>query len=270
MTGHLRMSTLRAAVLDLIAFESDLEARLEREREVVRAYPEGLAALERFRPTVHAQRSLLVNYLRGIDASETGPDPEGSAPLKPPVGVSGALRGVCVALNHGAISYAMLYEMALRLYEPVLREIAPEHLGFYVDAAATLYRLLPATVAWELAQDGLQCSCICPMCGLGVCGCVAFGTQTLVTTWRDALDAESALPGFALQPPKPESELARAGVRGGERLLAVDGLKVRSTSDIQAAIRKHALGEELRLWVQRGSEAAREIRVRHVSDYPEE
>jgi S1-C subfamily serine protease len=108
------------------------------------------------------------------------------------------------------------------------------------------------------------------MCGLGVCGCVSFATQTLVETWREAMAAESALPGFGLQRPKPESELARAGVRGGDRLLAVDGQEVRSVRDIQAAIRKHALGEEVRLLVQRGSEPARDIGVRHVSDYPEE
>ena len=179
------------------------------------------------------------------------------------------MRGLCVAFDHAALSYAMLYEMALRLHEPALREIAPEHLEVHVDAASTLYRLLPAAVAWELAQDGLQCSCICPMCGLGVCGCVSFGTQTLVETWREALAAESAQPGFPLQPPKPESEVARAGVRGGDRLLAVDAQEVRSVADIQVAIRKHPLGEEVRLLVQRGSQPAGEIVVRHVSDYPE-
>ncbi len=270
MTVDVRLHALRRAVTELIAFERDLEARLEREREVVRAYPEALAAIERFRPTAHAQRGRLESYLEGIGGADAGVATEGSLPYYPAAGVSGALRGVCVAFDHAALSYAMLYEMALRLHEPALREIAPDHLEAYVDAASTLHRLLPAAIAWELAQDGLQCTCICPMCGLGACGCVAFGTQTLVEAWREAIGAESALPGFGLQPPRPESELARAGVRGGERLLAVDGKEVRSVSDILAAIRKHALGEEVRILVQRGSEPAREISVRHVSDYPAE
>jgi hypothetical protein len=268
MTVDVRLQALRGAVAELIAFEGDLETRLDGERGVVRAYPEALAAIERFRPAVHAQRERLVNYLEGIGGAEAGAATQGGLPFSPAAGVSGALRGVCVACSHGAISYAMLYEMALRLCEPALREIAPDHLEAYVDAASTLYRLLPAVVAWELVQDGLQCSCICPMCGLGVCGCVSFGTQVLVETWREALAAESELPGFALQPPKPESELARAGVRGVDRLLAVDGQEVRSVRGIQAAIRKHALGEEVRLLVQRGSQPAREIVVSHVSDYP--
>jgi len=270
MTVDVRLQVLRGAVTELIAFERDLEARLELEREVVRAYPEVLAAVERFWPTVRTQRGRLESYLEGIGGAAAGAAGEGGLPLSPAAGVSGALRGLCVAFDHAALSYAMLYEMALRLHEPALREIAPDHLEVYVDAASTLYRLLPAAVAWELSQDGLQCTCICPMCGLGVCGCVSFATQTLVETWREAIAAGSALPGFGLQSPKPESELARAGVRGGERLLAVDGHEVRSVADIQAAIRKHALGEEVRLLVQRGAEPAREIGVRHVSDYPEE
>lgn len=272
MTVDLRLRALRGTVTELTAFEGDLEARLERERPVVRAYPEALAAVERFLPTVHAQRERLVGYLVSTGGAEAGAAMEGGVPLElePAAGVSAVLCSVCLAFNHGAVSYAMLFEMALRLHEPALREIAPEHLEFYVGAATTLYRLLPAAVAWELAEDGLECSCICPMCGLGACGCVACGTQTLVETWRKALATESPLPGFGLQPPKPDSELARAGIRGGDRLLAVDGQEVRSFSEVQAAIRKHALGEEVRLLVRRGSERSSEIRVRHSSDYPED
>ena len=57
--------------------------------------------------------------------------------------MSSALRQISVAFNHGAMSYAMLYEMALRLYEPPLREIAPEHLKAYADAALTINRSCP-------------------------------------------------------------------------------------------------------------------------------
>jgi len=56
MTVDVRLQVLRGAVTELIAFERDLEARLELEREVVRAYPEVLAAVERFWPTVRTQR----------------------------------------------------------------------------------------------------------------------------------------------------------------------------------------------------------------------
>lgn len=56
---------------------------------------------------------------------------------------------------------------------------------------------------------------------------------------------------------------------GGDRLLAVDGQKVRSVRDIQqTAIRKHALGEEVRVLVQLGSQPAGEIGVRPSATIP--
>ena len=41
-----------------------------------------------------------------------------------------------------------------------------------------------------------------------------------------------------------------------------------SIAEIQTAIRKHSLGEEVRVLVQRGSESPRTIRARHISDLP--
>jgi S1-C subfamily serine protease len=106
------------------------------------------------------------------------------------------------------------------------------------------------------------------MCGLGACGCVAYGTQTLTAAWRDAVPVESEPPGFVLQTPRPESQLARAGVQGGDMVLAVDGQQVRDFGEIQVALRKHALGDEARFLTQRSSQSPRELNVRHVSDYP--
>src|SRR5665811_1802242 len=110
MTVDARLQTLRTAVTELIAFESDLEARLEGEREVVRAYPEALAAIERFGPTVRAQRGRLESYLESIGGAAAGAATDGGLPFYPAAGVSGALRGLCVAFDHGVLSYAMLYE----------------------------------------------------------------------------------------------------------------------------------------------------------------
>ena len=103
------------------------------------------------------------------------------------------MRDLCLLFHHSALGYAMLYEIALRLYEPRLREIAPKHLKAHADAALSTAQLLPGVVAWQLAQDGLHCSCICPMCGLGACGCVAFGTQTLTAAWRNAATTGAAM-----------------------------------------------------------------------------
>jgi S1-C subfamily serine protease len=87
-------------------------------------------------------------------------------------------------------------------------------------------------------------------------------------TWRETATAREAAPGFPLQPPKSRSKLALPCVQGGDRLLEVDGQQVQSIAEIKAAIRKHAIGEQLAMLVQRGPHEPREIRVEHVSDYP--
>jgi PDZ domain-containing protein len=269
MTADLRFQVIRRTVAELVASEDEVAGRLERAQQLSAGHPDTLAAIERLRPMVQAHRDQLAAYLK----ESGGAEPSGAmtSPLsasRESNALSEALRDLCLAFHHCALGYATLYEVALRLYEPRLREIAPKHLKAHTDAALLTARLLPRVVAWQLAQDGLHCACICPMCGLGACGCVALGTETLTDAWRDAVPTESEPPSFVLLTPRQESQLARAGVQGGELVLAVDGQQVRDREGIQTAIRKHSLGDEVRLLIQRGSETPRELKIRHVSEYP--
>ena len=268
MTVDLRLQVIRRTVAELAALEGDMAGKLERAQQLSSGYPDALAAIQRLRPMVQTHRDQLATYLK--DSGGAGPSRETSPQSTPgeAAALSEVLRDLCLAFHHLALSYGMLYEVAARLYEPRLREIAPEHLKAHADAALSTARLLPGVVAWQLAQDGLHCACICPMCGLGACGCVASGTETLIAAWRDAAPTESEPPGFVLLPPKPESELARAGVQGGELLLAVDGQQVHGRAEVQAALRKRTLGDEVRFLIQRSSESPRELIVRHAGDYP--
>jgi hypothetical protein len=256
-------------VAELVAFEGEVAGRLERAQQLSSGYPDALAAIQRLRPMVQTHRDQLASYHKDSGGAE--PSGETTSPQdasREATALSEVLRDLCLAFHHCALSYGMLYEVALRLYEPRLREIAPEHLKAHAGAALSTARLLPGVVAWQLAQDGLLCACICPVCSIGACGCVALGTETLTEAWRDTAPTESEPPGYVLLPPKPESQLARAGVQGGDLVLAVDGQQVRGRQEVQDAIRKHALGDEVRLLIQRGSETPRELKVRHVSEYP--
>jgi hypothetical protein len=269
MTVDLRLQVIRHTVVELVAFEGEVAAKLERAQQLSAGHPDTLAAIERLRAMVQTHREQLAAYLKDSGGSE--PSGEMTSPLpalREATAISEVLRDLSLAFHHCALSYAMLYEVALRLYEPRLREIAPEHLKAHADAALSTARLLPGVVAWQLAQDGLHCACTCPMCGLGACGCVSWGTETLIDAWRDAVPAESEPPGFVLQPPKRESELARAGVQGGELILAVDGQQVRGRQEVQDALRKRKLGDAVRFLIQRSSEPPRELIVRHAGDYP--
>ena len=136
-----------------------------------------------------------------------------------PQGVSDILRNDYTAFTYAAISYAMLVELAFRLYDPDLRGLAPQHLNAYAGAAQTINQLIVSTVADELAAVGLECHCVCPMCSMGACSCVSLGQATLSAAWHEAALADEAAPGFPLQPPRRGSPLALAEVRGGDRLL---------------------------------------------------
>lgn len=272
MADQRGQETLRRYVMELFSLESDLAAAVGTQQQAMHASPEAAGAVERFHAMITGQRDALRSYLesRGERAEPTasmvrvfvgdGPHPQV---------VSDILRNDYMAFAYAAMSYAVLFELALRLYDPALRELAPKHLRGYTEAAQTINQLIISTVAGELAAVGLECSCVCPMCSMGACGCVSLGSATLSAAWRETAPAGEAAPGFLLPPPRSGSPLVLAGIRGGDRLLEVDGQRVDSIGEIQAAIRKHAIGDDVHLLLQRGSVAAREIQVKHVGDYPQ-
>lgn len=269
MSIDLRARVIRRAVADLITLVGEIAARLARAQRLSTDYPDALSVIERLRPVVQAHFDQLVSYLDETGGAEASgelairePAPAGEA------AVLDHLRELCLAFHHCTLKYGMLYEVALRLYEPRLREVAPEHLKIHAGAALSVAQLLPGVLARELAEEGFHCACICPMCSVGACGCVYYGTLTLVTAWRDVALADAGQPGFVLQSPRPDSQLARAGVQEGDVVLAVDGQRVGDFPAAQSAIRKHALGDEVRLLIQRRSDSPRELNVTHVSDYP--
>jgi len=270
--------TLRRYVAELFALESDLEGALEHQREKVQAHPEA-AMVSSFHEMARGQREALEAHLERLGGDTAKPTKTAVAALFDASTdeahgartrtLSNVLRDDYTAFNYAAISYEALCEMGFRLYDPPLREMAWRHLRAYAEATQQINQLIVSVVAWELERQGLECRCICPMCSMGACGCVAAGTYYVNEAWREmAPSSGQAERGFLLLPPRAGSPLAVAGVQGGERLLGVDDQQVESIAEIQTAIRKHPLGEEMRVLVQRGSEAPREIRARHLSDIP--
>jgi hypothetical protein len=233
--------TLRRHVADMVALEDGIEGALEHQREKV---------------TADTALAPLFGATGDSDGVRTQT-------------LSSVLRDDYTVFNYAAIGYSTLCEMGLRLYDPPLREMAWRHLRAYAEAAQQINQLIASVVAWELEQQGLECRCICPMCSMGACGCVAAGTYYINEAWRETTPSiGEAERGFLLLPPRAGSPLAVAGVRGGERLLEVDDQPVATIAEIQTAIRKHQLGEEVGVLVQRGSESPRAIRARHISDLP--
>jgi hypothetical protein len=269
MSDDSRQHALNEATAAVLATESGIAGLLAQHRPLLAQHAEADAVADGLRTTLTDHEAALRAYLDGHNGgalrqgeglgAAPGPLPEPTA--------SAVLQTASVRLSDAALGYGRLYVLALRLYEPPLRKLCPEHLEVCTGAVRALGTLVPQVVAKELAHVGLDCRCICPMCGIGACGCVAMSTATLRSAWP-AQATGDAPPGFALQAPRAGSPLADAAVQAGERLLAVDGAPVSSIPEIQAAIRKHALGEEMTLRIGGRGGGSREIRVRHVSDYP--
>lgn len=270
--------TLRRHVAQIVALEGDIAAALEHQWEKGPAHPETAAAVRRYHKLASSHREALKAHLERLDGDNSEPTETTVASLFGAVGeaegvrtqtLSSVLRDNYTAFNYAAISYAAVCEMGLRLYDPPLREMAWRHLRAYAEAAQQINQLIASVVAWELEQEGLECRCICPMCSMGACGCVATGTHYINEAWRETRPSIGEIErGFPLLPPRAGTLLVVAGVQGGERLLEVDDQPVATIAEIQTAIRKHPLGEEVGVLVQRGSDAPREIHARHVSDLP--
>ena len=143
---------------------------------------------------------------------------------------------------------------------------ADERSQAYAATSRALHDLLPQVVAWELREAGSHCQCICPMCGLGACGCVWASLHTISLAWGRPGLLEPDERGIPLRtPPRPGSQLAEAGVQQWAHISAVDGEAVRSPVDLQTALRRHPVGEEARLRIDEDGRS-REITVTHVSD----
>jgi hypothetical protein len=248
------------------ALEGDIASALQRQAQSLQAHPRLAETLARLQAQAGAQQRVVEKLLR----SRGQPARDGASPLaawlesaEQTVRLAALLQADWVACQHLVMGYAILCEMALRGYDVALREIAPKHMQVYARAARSIEASLLEMVAQE---PGLECHCICPMCSLGACGCVAAGQAWLHQAGQESEVAK--VKGFALQPPRPSSQLAEAGIKGGDRLLAIDGQAVKSVADIQSEIRKHKIGDAMEMRLARGSKRLQVV-VKHVGDYPE-
>lgn len=260
----------------LLGVERAIEDALGRQSELGLAHPELHSSLEAMQSRCSVQGQDLERYLRENDLDTTSmPSPvEQLLEVGHSSGIlASALCADSAAFSFAASGYAVLTELSLRLNDPALRELAPRHLTSHAQAVRLLDDLLPSVVVNELDRLELDCRCICPMCSLGACGCTEAGRGWISEAWQEAHPELDEQPGLTITPPRQGSQLAARGVRGGDRLVAIDGEPLTTSGmdavlEIQAAIRKHGIGDELLLALARDAEGDRELRVRHVSDYP--
>ncbi len=263
-------SLLHSQVSELLAIEGDFQEALKAQSKLDALDSQFQALLSTLQAQAVSQRQGLEDYLHanGLEPA-ISPSPIAGVLqlLSSPNELSHLISADYAAFNYAAHRYSVLVELALRLYDPALRELAPKHLRTYTRAALMFNHVLPASIVGELNREGLDCRCVCPMCSIGACGCLAAGRHFINAAWRESEPEISSETGFLVTSPRRDSQLAQSGVRSGDRLLQVDGRVIQTFTDVQAAIREHKLGGEAVFRIARGLEPPRDIQVRHVSDY---
>lgn len=140
------------------------------------------------------------------------PPPELDALQPLPGRASGALCRLFTLLSEAVAGYAALAPIANRfrdsaITEPtgmtghVARDNSQRHLALMGRTCGTVQ----AVVLRELTADGLECQCVCPACGLGLCVCGLGARAGLNEAWLAARPRrETANQAAHSRPPRRE------------------------------------------------------------------
>lgn len=195
-------------------------------------------------------------------------DRVGDGPAPSSAKASDAVQAAYGAVGEAAGAAASVFTTGRLMFQGAACDLAVDRMKTYAQVTKALNALLPQVVGWELREERLACHCICPMCGLGACGCIWASLHNIDLAWGGAGLAEPDERGIPLRsPPRPGSQLAAAGVQQWDRVVAVDDQAVRAPAELQTALRRHRIGEEVRLRIEHDGDS-REVVVRHASDLP--
>jgi hypothetical protein len=256
MTGEARPPQVAEQLQRVARMETALAQRLARGSS-------GFATdhLERMRSLAEQHIDALKDVAGdpGVSVPETpedGPPPATS----PTAGLEDALSAAAGL----AFAYATLYATARLLFEGEICDVAYRHGSNWMAELGSGSEAVAVAAIRELVADGQTCRCICPACGIGACGCMRNSIETVRAQWgRPGLEASE---GIELRiSPRPDSQLAKAGLREGDRIVAIDGAVVHDLGELQQALRGGAIGEPRTARVVRG-DSETEISIARVSD----
>ncbi len=257
---------LQKRVTDMVALERQIEEALGQWAQEVQEYAEAETTLRHVQTMAKGQREALQERLQaigGAEPSSADSSPTFGAPTGAPSGqggqaVSVALQAAYTASHYAAFGYAMLHTTAHRFFEVPTANLAEEHRASYVEASQAIHRLIPDLAIWEMGKNG-ECVCTCPSCSLGICLCWHAHVDSLMPV----SPAEEG--GVLVRQPKANSAALQADLRQGDIILAADNQQVQAYPELQAEIRKHEPGEEIRLRVKRGPGEPLEVTVTRPS-----
>jgi membrane-associated protease RseP (regulator of RpoE activity) len=263
MASPQNLTPVQSDLSDMMALERQLEALIDHVRPAVAIWPQVADAFDRYQRTVRAHRTALHARAHVIGSQMVEAPkvvvgiPRPPAILPPEHAVSQALLVLYTAFNHATFGYSMLHVVASHALDSRgpdnTEHLAEVHLRDHAAAIQELNQLISEAVVWELTQLSYECRCDCPACGLGVCVCSPHGTITLNQVWSETPPSEPA-GGLWVRQPRRASAAALAGLRSGDRIVAIDEQAIASDWDVptlQQGIRRHQSGEAIQLRVQR-------------------
>ena len=253
---------VRARLAELVAIEWLIADSLDGWADRVREHPEATALVDRLRTISRSQPPLEPT----LDATAERPA-RADSPVPGVVGVSPAASDVVRQIGQVALAASFACEAAhqtARLSaDGDTCDLVDARLGEYAATVFDTRRVLPHVVARELRRAGVTCACRCPSCSIGLCGCIRATSAATEAGW--GAEEPALTDGLVLLgPPRPGSQLAEAGLDEGDRVRALDGDPVGRNADAQAALRRHEVGEEVRLDVERRDGERIGVTVRRV------
>jgi len=271
MTGTQNPDRLHSHLAHMIAIETSIEHRLDVLIPEVSAHHEVSALLTNFQVLSRTQRQALESRYQtltgGVPASKGSTSVVSGDWLSYTADqpISTSLQDVYTLLNQAVFGYSVLHTLARRFLDSVMiaedgtsQHLARQHTQSYIQAVQQISRMLHDVVIWELDQEGLECQCTCPSCGIGICLCALAGRSFLREAWVEAgpiADDE----GVYVQLPKQDSATTKAGLRRGAVILAVGGQEIESWRDLQKAVWKSQPGKEIKLTVRLDDEVLKEV-----------
>jgi len=246
---------------EMVALEAAIEQALAELIPEVSNHSEVSAVFKGFHAMTQGHLQALTARLQTV-ADVPIPDatgkylPDGDGRVGYPV--STALQTIYVAFSRAVIGYSTLRTLARRFRDSWLigdentAALVKLHTVNYVAAIQQIGRLVHDVVVWELDDKGLECDCICPSCGLGICLCAVSSWEELSNAWAEA-GRIAVEEGVYVHPPRKGSAAATAGLRSGDVILTFDGHEIQSYPVLQSAVLKPDPGEQIQVHVRRGS-----------------
>lgn len=263
MTSQHTHNRLHRHMIHTLALEIEVEQVLARLLESVSEPPQVETTLRDFHQMVKTQRQVLEARLRTVVGNV--PDFDKIMTITPFSSLSEseylasmALQNLYTVFSQSIMAYTTLQPLTLRFRDSHVAGdentavIAQQHVVNYAAALQRINQLVHDVVVWEMDQEGLECKCTCPSCGLGICLCAVASRTRLSNAWTDAglivVDQ-----GVTVLPPRSASAASKAGLRAGDIIIAVDGREVDKYGDLQNAVRSHKSGETIELSIHRQS-----------------